>query len=243
MISLEADRVTDSIARPDLRGLDNPFWSCLATRHAHISRGGALARRYPADISPIAGLPAGGPANVAALTALVDVGDDIGLLGPYLPALSESWETLPVMQVTQMLRRDRSPVPEGDAEVATLGPADVDEMLELVERTQPGPFRRRTIELGTYIGIRERGRLVAMAGERTWIGDCREVSAVCTHPKAQGRGYARGLIGRVVNRMLRAGQTPYLHVESGNARAIKLYRALGFVRRTEFALLRAKRIR
>ena len=64
-----AGRATESRARPDLRGLDNPFWSCLTTRHAHISRGGALARRYPADISPLAGLPAGGPANVAALTS------------------------------------------------------------------------------------------------------------------------------------------------------------------------------
>jgi ribosomal protein S18 acetylase RimI-like enzyme len=238
-----AGRVGDPMARADPRGLDNPYWSCLATRHAHISRGGALARRYPPDISPIAGLPGAEAANVAALTALVDVGDDIGLVGPYVPALPENWETLHASQLTQMLRRNRSPLPEGDAEVMTLGPADVDEMLELVERTRPGPFRRRTIELGTYIGIRERGRLVAMAGERTWIGDYREVSAICTQPEAQGRGYARALIGRVVNRMLRADQTPYLHVESSNARAIKVYLSLGFVRRTEFAMLRAKRLR
>jgi hypothetical protein len=179
--------------------------SCLATRHAHISRGGALARRYPADISPIAGLPGAEPANVAALTKLVDVGDDIGLAGVYVPVLTVNWETLHASRLTQMLRRDRSAIPEGDIEVVRLGAADVDEMLELVERARPGPFRRRTIELGTYFGIREHGRLVAMAGERTWIGDCREVSAVCTHPEVQGRGYARALIARVVNRMLRAG--------------------------------------
>ena len=115
-------------------------------------------------------------------------------------------------------------------------------MAALVELTHPGPFRARTIELGTYIGIRDRGGLVAMAGERTWIGDFREVSAICTHPDAQRRGYARSLIGRVVNRMLRAGQTPYLHVESGNAVAIDVYRRLGFVRRTEFPALFASRI-
>ena len=38
------------------RALDNPFWSSLTTGHAHFALGGALARRYPADISPIAGL-------------------------------------------------------------------------------------------------------------------------------------------------------------------------------------------
>jgi predicted GNAT family acetyltransferase len=43
--------------------------------------------------------------------------------------------------------------------------------------------------------------------------------------------------------MLRDGQTPMLHVESGNRRAIDLYRALGFLPRTELALLYARRIR
>jgi len=219
------------------------MWLCLATRHAHLARGNALALRYPSDISPLAGLPAARAANVAALTKLVDVGDDVALVGPHKPVLPDDWETLYTSNITQMLRADRSPLPEGDAEVAKLGPVDVDEMLALVELTKPGPFRRRTIELGTYIGIRERGRLVAMAGERTWIGEHREVSAICTHPEAQGRGYARALIGRVVNRMLRAGETPYLHVESVNSRAIDVYLALGFVRRTEFPLLYARRMR
>ncbi|HXX83579.1 MAG TPA: GNAT family N-acetyltransferase [Casimicrobiaceae bacterium] len=219
------------------------MWLCLATRHAHLARGNALALRYPSDISPLAGLPAARAANVAALTKLVDVGDDVALVGPHQPVLPDDWETLYTSNITQMLRADRSPLPEGDAEVAKLGPVDVDEMLALVELTKPGPFRRRTIELGTYIGIRERGRLVAMAGERTWIGEHREVSAICTHPEAQGRGYARALIGRVVNRMLRAGETPYLHVESVNSRAIDVYLALGFVRRTEFPLLYARRMR
>src|SRR2546430_7239379 len=30
----------------------------------------------------------------------------------------------------------------------------------------PGPFRPQTYTLGTYVGVRERGRLVAMAGQR-----------------------------------------------------------------------------
>ena len=224
------------------RELDNPFWSSLATRHARLARGGDLARRYPADISPLAGLPAAGPANIAALEALVEVGDDMAMTGPFVPALSKNWETLYESRLTQMIRTDRAPLPDGDTEAAVLGAADVAEMQALVELTHPGPFRPRTIELGTYIGIREAGRLIAMAGERLWIGDCREVSAVCTHPDVQGRGYARALIGRVVNRMLGAGQTPILHVDSRNTRAIDLYLALGFVRRAEYPLLHARRI-
>jgi ribosomal protein S18 acetylase RimI-like enzyme len=225
------------------RSLDNPFWSSLTTRHAHVAEGGPLARRYPASISPIAGLPAADTANVTALEALVEVGDDIGMTGVFVPTLAKNWETLHHSQLTQMIRPVRSLLLEGEADVSPLGAADIAEMLTLVELTKPGPFRPRTIELGSYIGIRSEGRLVAMAGERLWIGDFREVSAVCTHPGAQGRGYARTLVSRVVNQMLRAGQTPILHVESANKRAIDLYLDLGFVRRAEFALLAAKRIR
>jgi predicted GNAT family acetyltransferase len=51
------------------------------------------------------------------------------------------------------------------------------------------------------------------------------------------------LTGRVINRMLRAGQTPILHVEAGNERAIAMYHGLGFARLREFPLLYAKRTR
>lgn len=222
--------------------LDNPFWSALTTRQAHFALGGPLARRYVPAVSPIAALPAAGPDNVAALQALVEVGDDMGLVGPFAPALPGNWEVLYESTIVQMIRTDPAPLPEGDAGVQRLSPADVAEMLALVELTKPGPFRSRTIELGTYVGIREGGRLVAMAGERSCSGAFRELSAVCTHPDAQGRGLGRGLVGRVVNRMLRAGETPYLHVDSRNPRAIDLYAALGFARRAAFPLLHARRV-
>ena len=224
------------------RQLDNPIWFCLTTRHAHFSHGGPLARRYLSTISPIGGLPGAGSADVAALEAFIELGDDIAMFGSCVPELSSSWETLYASRLAQMVRTDRSPLPEGEADVSILGAADVAEMLALVELTKPGPFRTRTIELGTYVGIREGGRLVAMAGERMWLDTFREISAVCTHPDAQGRGYARALIGRVVNRMLRADETPFLHVESSNARAIDMYRALGFAPRAEYPLLYASRI-
>jgi ribosomal protein S18 acetylase RimI-like enzyme len=232
------------MASTDLeRQLDNPAWSCLASRHAHLALGGARVRRYPPDISPIAGFPAAGEASVEALEALVAVGDDIGAIGPSVPALSSNWETVLETSLAQMIRIDRRPLPEGDVQSVALGESDVADMLALVELTHPGPFRQRTVELGQFIGIRERGRLVAMAGERMWVGECREVSGICTHPDVRRRGYARALTGRVVNRMLRAGQTPFLHVIGTNAGAIETYRALGFERRAEFPLLHARRVR
>jgi predicted GNAT family acetyltransferase len=187
-------------------------------------------------------LAAPGPANITALETVVDGGGDMATVARLVPKRRPHGEILYESRVTQMMRSERAPLPEGDVDASILGPADVPEMLSLVELTKPGPFRPRTIELGTYIGLRLSGRLVAMAGERLWIGDFREVSAVCTHPDVQGRGYARALIHRVINRMLCAGHTPILHVESANKRAIELYASLGFGRRSELSLLYARRV-
>jgi ribosomal protein S18 acetylase RimI-like enzyme len=224
------------------RPLDNPVWSSLTTRHAHLAQGAPPAVRYPPAFSSLCGVAAADPAHLADVLALAEVGDDIAVTVVEVPALPPNWEVLQRLRLVQMIRQDRTPLPEGGPEISPLTTVDIDAMLALVELTHPGPFRRRTNELGTFVGVRVGGRLLAMAGERMWIGDFREVSGVCTDPEAQGRGFARALMARVVNRMLRAGQTPFLHAASTNERAIATYEGLGFVRRTEFALLSARRI-
>ena len=50
---------------------------------------------------------------------------------------------------------------------------------------QPRPLRPRTPLLGSYLGIREGGRLVAMAGERMRVPGYVELSAISTHPQAR----------------------------------------------------------
>src|SRR5437868_1007653 len=55
--------------------------------------------------------------------------------------------------------------------IVALGDSDAAEMLALARLTVPGPFRRRTHELGQFWGVRgDDGRLLAMAGERLRIG-------------------------------------------------------------------------
>src|SRR5690349_21385069 len=97
------------------RPLDHPVWSCLATWHAHFARGDDLARRYVETISPIGAVSGASPRHIAALEALVGVGEDVALIGP-APELPANWETLYASRLTQMIRRDRSPLPEGDVE-------------------------------------------------------------------------------------------------------------------------------
>ena len=98
---------------------------------------------------------------------------------------------------------------------------------------RPGPFRPRTIELGNYYGIYEDGALVAMAGERLQTPEFTEVSAVCTHPDARGRGLAAALSHRVATGILARGQTPILHVAQANVGARRVYERLGFVVRRD----------
>ena len=126
------------------------------------------------------------------------------------------------------------------AEIDELGPRDSPEMVELTTLTKPGPFGSRTHELGYYVGIRQEGKLVAMAGERLKVPGYTEVSAVCTHPDYLGRGYAGALMTEVMQQIRERGETPFLHVRADNARAIALYERLGFrIRhRGYFAVLR-----
>ncbi len=115
--------------------------------------------------------------------------------------------------------------------VGELGARDVPEMIGLTTLTKPGPFNHRTHELGSYLGVRREGMLVAMAGERLKAPGFTEVSAVCTHPEHIGRGYAGLLMIEVMQRIRGRNETPFLHVRADNTRAIELYKRLGFVTR------------
>jgi predicted GNAT family acetyltransferase len=90
--------------------------------------------------------------------------------------------------------------------------------------------------MGTYLGVRDRGRLVAMAGERLRVPGYAEISAVCTHPDHVGKGYAAGLMSLLIEKMRSQGETPFLHVREDNHRAIALYERLGFRKRVQFHL-------
>jgi predicted GNAT family acetyltransferase len=112
-------------------------------------------------------------------------------------------------------------------EIVTLGVRDVPDMMGLVELTKPGPFGLRTHELGTFLGIRIDGQLVAMTGERMKPGNYTEMTAVCVHPSHRSRGYAQALLGAVARQIVARGEIPFLHVFSSNESAIALYRRQG----------------
>lgn len=223
----------------DLRVLDNPALAALTGPHAHFAERRGRILRYPADVTPWLALPDEPDArDWADAAALSGPGAEVPLLG-FRGDVPEGWEVTFRIEGVQLVDDGLVTAPEPEA--IRLGPADVPEMLDLVERTRPGPFLPRTVELGTYLGIRRDGRLIAMAGERLHPPGWTEISAVCTDPAHRGEGLATRLILAVAHGIRERGETPFLHTGATNTTAIRLYESLGFRLRlrTSFGAARA----
>jgi ribosomal protein S18 acetylase RimI-like enzyme len=240
------ERHRDTIA--EMEPLDNPVWHALTGPQAEFSEGSSLALRYPPDVAVFAALPDEVGADAwSALGRLVGPGGAAVLFRPGAVSVPDAWQITMRMNSLQMVATE--PIGAADETFSRLGAADVDEMLALVERTRPGPFARRTVELGTYLGqlaevagaevaapvaTRLIARLIAMTGERVHLPGYTELSAVCTDPEARKLGLATRLVRAVAAGIEARGETPILHVLAENHSAIRVYEALGFETRAAF---------
>jgi predicted GNAT family acetyltransferase len=106
-------------------------------------------------------------------------------------------------------------------------------MSVLYAATRPGrSICRRIQKLGIFLGIRSEGKLVAMGGLRLHLPGYREITTVATMPGFEGRGYATALVAALARVIRERKERPYLTVGTGNARAIEIYKRLGFRERT-----------
>ncbi|MFP6561912.1 GNAT family N-acetyltransferase [Paraburkholderia sp. B3] len=216
--------------------LDKAIGNALAGRHHAFAEGDDRVRRYAGTVAPFGAIADTSPESFRTLRALIEQHGPTALVtvSEVVPPAGFSIarrDTL--LQMVWQGEPDRQHEPPH----VRLTVQDVPEMLALVAATQPGPFGPRTIELGTYIGIRHEGKLAAMAGERIKPDGFTEISAVCVDPAFRGQGLAASLMKRLISTIAARSETPFLHVIASNRGAIALYEKLGFVERRAMHLM------
>jgi ribosomal protein S18 acetylase RimI-like enzyme len=230
----------------------NLVWNALHSEHARFAMHSRGAVRYPADVVPYAALADANHADLSPLQELLAPGEQVYLIGPQ-PTPTNNLHVGPPLNCFQMIypttadlrdvQRDGTATAapkiigaQSQPHILSTTPKDAPDMVALTDLAFPGFFRPRTHQMGAYYGIRIHKELVAMAGERLTIPGYREISAVVTHPAHTGRGYATLLMNRLLQDHTAAGLQSFLHVSEQNARAIAIYKRMGFIALASVAL-------
>lgn len=208
--------------------LDNPVFNSLSSGEKHLGSGTDKAKFFDEEVSPFASFETGYAHGFADLYEMLPKKRTILYASPEKIKKPEKWWMIAEVKGVQMLHHTKIETKKTDTSLVPLTTAHVDEMIALADLTKPGPFGKRTIEFGHYFGIFENGKLAAMAGQRMHIDNYSEVSAVCTHPDALGKGYATDLLQHQLKLIYDQNRQPFLHVKADNDRAIKVYERLGF---------------
>jgi ribosomal protein S18 acetylase RimI-like enzyme len=195
--------------------------------------------RFPAEYAPFLGVANVGVDATEALPSLVAPDESVYLLG-VAPRVPDGWHLEAFADLAQMACTSPIDVIDGP-DVIELADAHRADVLALTALVYPHYFRERTMELGRYFGVYQDGRLAAMIGERLGTDAYQEMSAICTHPDFNGRGYARRLTALLTNDVLARGRTPFLHVSHANSRAWQLYERIGYSHRRDIGFWSLRR--
>ena len=212
--------------------LDKPAYNSLITHHKIRAQGDKFAIAMLPEFGPFAGVSEYTKAAFDALYEL-EIGDDgFWLLDTFPIEPLGGFEIVARAHCHQMIL-DNLPPEVDEADVVALGKSNLAEMYELAKLCNPGPFATNTGEIGEFIGMFDENRLIAMMGERFRMPEFTEMTALSTHPDYRGRGMGAKLFTITARRILKRGDTPFLHVYSENEKGIKLYEKLGFKFRSD----------
>jgi len=216
----------------DYKKLDNPAWHALTETHKQFGIEYPNIKFYDPDYCAFGGLDTtadigSGISQYAALT------NEFFVIG-HKPELPKGHIIKKELVCLQMVSETQINI-DVIEEITLLGAKDDKAIFDLVMLVQPGYFKRKTVLLGNYYGIYKNGQLVSLAGERMKMKGFTEVSAIVTHPEHSGQGYAKQLVGYLVNSILLQKNIPFLHVADTNVLAIRLYEKLGFKTRRKMS--------
>jgi len=225
--------------------LDNPAWEALNSLHAHFAYGTNEAKRYRHDVLPFTACRNGDKGSMITLDDFIARDESFYIIGDRLPVLPASWLVEYELPCAQMVLKDagvaQTAVKGNSAVIEALDGNNANEMFDLINTVQPGYYKTGTRLLGSYLGIRQEGRLVAMAGERMRLPGFSELSAICTLPNYTGRGYAQQLIAALCQLHEKNDIVSFLHVALTNQRAIGLYEHMGFYQRRTIVFRKMKK--
>jgi ribosomal protein S18 acetylase RimI-like enzyme len=137
----------------------------------------------------------------------------------------------------KMALTDRSRLAAVRADGVVLGRGDLPELHELYAAAYPGNwFDPRMVDTGRYVGVRDGGRLVAVAGVHVYspVFGVAAVGNVTTRPGWRGRGLASAVVARLGGLLAAETEHVTLNVKADNVAAVRLYERLGFSRVADY---------
>ncbi|MFG1843117.1 GNAT family N-acetyltransferase [Micromonospora sp. NPDC049175] len=186
----------------------------------------------------------GAPADRAALSVL------LGQVAPVLPArlyahlspglgdaLAGSFRLTPGGRHHRMALTDAGRLGAVAPAGVVLGVADLPQVRELYARAYPGNwFDERMVRTGQYLGIRDGGALVAVAGVHVFSPayGVAALGNVTTDPRWRGRGLGASVVAALCVRLLQSVEHVTLNVKADNVVAVRLYERVGFSRVADY---------
>ncbi|MEU1753478.1 GNAT family N-acetyltransferase [Micromonospora matsumotoense] len=222
-----------------LGDLDDFFWPYTSW----FRRGEQVALLYHGAAEPVL-LVFAAERDRAAATALLDE------LAPVLPArlsahlspglgrvLAGRYAVTPAGAHLRMALTDPGRLAGVTASGEVLDGADLPALRALYAAAYPGNwFDPRMLDTGHYVGVREHGDLVAVAGVHVWSPTYRVAALgnVTTHPRARRRGLAGAAVAALCALLRDSVDHVTLNVRADNTAAVRLYERLGFTRVARF---------
>jgi ribosomal protein S18 acetylase RimI-like enzyme len=212
--------------------LDNPVWYSLSEEHSNLGVDYGNIKFYHPDYCPF-----GGFKQIETISASISeyslLIDNFFVVGEK-PGIPSSLKIKNELVCLQMISVHKIDIPITET-IVKISNGYMDDLFKLVNRVQPGYFKKKTAQLGNYYGIIKNNELIAVTGERMKMNNYGEVSAVITHPDHTGKGYAKQLVAHTVSNIYHENKIPYLHVAETNKGAIQLYNKLGFETRRKIS--------